>query len=107
MVTLIFPHPIHWTVAHAILVAIAGLLVQMLFGLGTLALPMAYGTQLRRLYNIVRIPPFYDTLFRSLDWSWRSIVKICIFMGLFFLSPVGVTVMLTSEFRVGLIDKFI
>ncbi|KAJ7327604.1 hypothetical protein DFH08DRAFT_1026731 [Mycena albidolilacea] len=97
MVTLIFPHPIHWTVAHAILVAIAGLLVQMLIGLGTLALSMAYGTQLRRLYNTVRIAPFYDALFCSSDWSWRSMVEICIFTGLFFLSPVGVTVMLTTH----------
>ncbi|KAJ7327583.1 hypothetical protein DFH08DRAFT_816424 [Mycena albidolilacea] len=57
---------------HAILVVIAGLLLQMLIGLGILALLMAYGTQLRRLYNTVRIPRFYDTLFHSSDWLWQG-----------------------------------
>ncbi|KAJ7859448.1 hypothetical protein B0H14DRAFT_2746389 [Mycena olivaceomarginata] len=81
MLTLIFPHPIHWTVAHAILVAIAGLLVQI-------------------LYNTVRIPPFYDTLFRSSDCRGGPWSNMYIYGVILPLSPVGVTVMLTSEWSI-------
>ncbi|KAJ7817704.1 hypothetical protein B0H14DRAFT_1384758 [Mycena olivaceomarginata] len=107
IVAALFNHPIHWTVGHAIAVGIVGLLVQMLIGLGTVALSMTYGAQLRKIYNNMRVPRFYKGLFRSSDWSWRSMVNICLFTGILFLSPIGATVMLTCEFRVVRVGEFI
>ncbi|KAF7368564.1 hypothetical protein MVEN_00179700 [Mycena venus] len=99
MMAFLFSHPCHWTVLLAISVGIAGVLVLMLIGLAALALSMTYGAQLRNFFNDLRVPRFYKGLFRSSDWPLPSVVKICSFMAIIWLSPIGVTFTLATRPR--------
>jgi hypothetical protein len=57
---------------------------------------MAYGSQIRKTFNKGhRFPQIFRLLFRRADWE-QSVTRVRIFLGVFWLSPIGVTVMLTS-----------
>ncbi|KAF8210800.1 hypothetical protein K438DRAFT_1752569 [Mycena galopus ATCC 62051] len=99
MASLVFAHPIHWNVLRAFGVGIVGIIAMMLIGLCVLALSMSYGVQLRKfLRNDLRMPRFPEGLFRGTDWSWQW-RSLCIYTGVFWLSPIGMTFMLATRPR--------
>ena len=93
---LAFTRPINWTMLRYCSVAAAGLLFMAVLGVLALTISMAYGRGLIRLLQRLRYPPtlHLENIFRGEDWP--SVVPISIFSSIFWLSPFGIMMTLTS-----------
>ncbi|KAJ7453231.1 hypothetical protein FB451DRAFT_1565769 [Mycena latifolia] len=86
---------IHPPMLHGISVGIMGLVVLLLLVFATFRLAR-FVPRLRKFCSKLRVPRFYDGLFSWSDWI-PDTPRLLVLNGLIWLSPFGITVMLTTR----------
>ncbi|KAJ7453239.1 hypothetical protein FB451DRAFT_1373931 [Mycena latifolia] len=87
----------HPPILHGLSVGFIGLIIQILLVFAIFRLAK-FLPRLRKFFNKLRFPrfKFYDGAFHRSDWT-PDILRLLFYSGLMWLTPIGITIMLTTR----------